>query len=156
MNRAFAVESWFIDGNRTSADELAPLVAAGHFLVLECARQSGNELGAAVLVQSVRSDLPPSHGYLGMLSVLPELQGMGLGVRMVRVAEAMAEAGGATAMRLRIMHLREELSRWYKHLGYREVGTSPCAHPGLKRPCHFVDMVKPLATQQYDLAAGAA
>ena len=48
-------------------------------------------------------------------------------------------------MSLRIVSLREELSRWYKSLGYREVGTSPFVHPALKRPCHFIDMAKPLA-----------
>lgn len=155
VNRAFAVESWFVDGQRTSADELVPLVAAGSFLVLECAGANG--LGAAVMVQTARGDLPPAHGYLGMLSVLPELQGMGLGQRLVRVGEAMAEASGATAMRLRIIHLREELSRWYKRLGYRPIGTAPCTAPLLKRPCHFIEMVKPLVTPQYsDLAAGAA
>jgi hypothetical protein len=70
---------------------------------------------------------------------------MGLGLRLVRVAEAMAEATGATLMTLRIINLREELSRWYKGLGYREVGTTPFSHPQLKRPCHFIEMARPLA-----------
>jgi hypothetical protein len=66
-------------------------------------------------------------------------------VRLVRVAEAMAEAAGATSMNLRIVNLREELSRWYKSLGYREVGTTPFTHHSLKRPAHFIDMSRPLA-----------
>jgi len=143
INRAFAIERVFIDGDRTTAEEIASLIASGCFLVLEC----GGGIGAAVLVQGPgqHPGVPPSHAYLGMLSVQPELQGMGLGVRLVRVAEAMAEAAGATSMSLRIVNLREELSRWYKSLGYREVGTTPFTHHSLKRPAHFIDMARPLA-----------
>jgi ribosomal protein S18 acetylase RimI-like enzyme len=143
VNRAFEVERAFLDGERTSTDEIAAFIASGWFLVLEYA----GGIGAAVLVQGPgeRAGSAPSRAYFGMLSVQPELQGMGLGVRLVRVAEAMAEAAGAASMGLRIVSLREELSRWYRSLGYREVGTAPFTDPSLKRPCHFIEMVKPLA-----------
>jgi ribosomal protein S18 acetylase RimI-like enzyme len=158
VNRAFAVEASFIEGQRTSTDEIAALIRSGGFLVLE----SDRGICAAVLFvrPGERASLPASHAYFGMLSVSPELQGMGLGRRLVRVAEAMAEASGATSMRLRIINLREELSRWYKSLGYREVGTAPCANIPIKRPCHFIDMEKPLGDPLYAVgateAAGAA
>jgi ribosomal protein S18 acetylase RimI-like enzyme len=77
-----------------------------------------------------------------MLSVEPSLQGMGLGTRLVRIAEAMCEAMGASSVRLRIVNLREELARWYKSLGYREVGTYPYEHRPVKQPCHFVELHK--------------
>jgi ribosomal protein S18 acetylase RimI-like enzyme len=145
VNRAYEVESSFIEGQRTSAAEIEPLIRAGGFLVLECA--SG--IGAAILVQGPgeRPGLPPSHAYFGMLSVLPELQGMGLGRRLVQVAEAMAEAAGATSMTIRVINLREELSRWYRSLGYREVGTAPYNHRSVKRACHFIEMAKPLLAE---------
>lgn len=157
VNRAFEVERVFLDGERTTADEIAALIASGWFLVLEYA----GGIGAAVLVQGPgqRPGAPPSHAYFGMLSVQPELQGMGLGVRLVRVAEAVAEASGATQMTLRILSLREELSRWYKSLGYREIGSAPFDHPALKRPCHFVEMAKSLSPSPPSYAgreAGAA
>jgi ribosomal protein S18 acetylase RimI-like enzyme len=144
VNHAFAVERSFLDGHHITAEEISSLIATGNFLVLEY----GGGLCAAVLVQGPgqREGVPSSHAHLGLLSVLPELQGMGLGLRLVRVAEAMAEATGATSMSLRIINLREELSRWYRSLGYREVGTAPCTHRSLKRPCHFVDMARSLAS----------
>jgi len=144
VNRAYAVERSFIDGERTTAKEISQLIESGGFLVLEYA----GGLCGAVLVQlpGQRAGVPPSHAYFGMLSVLPELQGKGLGLRLVRVAEAMAEATGATSMSLRIINLRKELSRWYKSLGYHEVGTTPYTHPAAKRPCHFIEMAKPLAS----------
>lgn len=147
VNRAYAIEAHFLDGDRTTAREIADLIAAGGFLVLE---HSGG-IGAAVLFQAPggRAGLPPHAAYFGMLSVAPELQGMGLGRRMVQVAEAMAEASGATAIQIRVINLREELSRWYKSLGYREVGTLPYtpSHPHRvpKRACHFIEMSKRLA-----------
>jgi ribosomal protein S18 acetylase RimI-like enzyme len=157
VNRAYEVERFFLEDERTTADEIAGLIRSGGFLVLEY--EGG--ICAAILFQGPgqRDDVPPTHAYFGMLSVVPELQGMGLGLRLVRVAEAMAEASGATGMSLRVVSLREELSRWYKSLGYREVGTTPFDHSGLKRPCHFIEMAKPLApdsARYADSAVGAA
>lgn len=146
VNDAYAIERSFVDGDRTSEDEVAAMTEAGVFLVLE---QAGG-LAAAVYIER-RGDT----AYFGMLSVRPGLQGMGLGQRMVRIAEAMAEAVGATAMTLRIINLREELGRWYRGLGYREVGTSPYTHRPLKRPCHFVEMHKDLGVAPMaELGAG--
>lgn len=135
VNDAYAIEKSFIDGDRTDEDEIAAMTERGVFLVLE---QAGG-LAAAVYLER-RGEA----AYFGMLSVRPGLQGMGLGKRLVRIAEAMAEATGATAMTLRIINLREELGRWYRGLGYREVGTTPYTHRPMKRPCHFVDMHKEL------------
>lgn len=145
VNRAYAIEAPFIDGNRTSTAEIAELIHAGGFLVLE---HSGG-IGAAVWFQApgVRAGLPAHTAYFGMLSVAPELQSQGLGRRLVQVAEALAEASGATAIQIRVINLREELMRWYKSLGYREVGTSPYTgrtdNRAPKRACHFIDMAKP-------------
>jgi len=59
-------------------------------------------------------------------------------------------------MSIRVINLREELSRWYKSLGYREVGTEPFNHHSLKRPCHFIEMTKPLVVVAPRYAAHAA
>lgn len=151
VNRAYAIEAFFVEGDRTSPGEIAGMMERGEFIVLE----RGATLGACVYVEA-----PPCHGalvaglwaghqgYFGMLSVLPELQGLGLGTRMVRIAEAICEAGGATTMSIRIINLREELGRWYRSLGYREVGTTPYSHRPVKRPCHFVNMERRLTPSQ--------
>jgi ribosomal protein S18 acetylase RimI-like enzyme len=132
VNAAYAVEEFFVDGDRTSAAEIAELVARGTFVVLEDDRR----LAAAVYVE---------RGYFGMLSVRPERQGMGIGTRLVRIAEALCEAQGCREVDLRIINLREELGRWYRSLGYREVGVRPYDHRAVKQPCHFVEMRKRLA-----------
>jgi N-acetylglutamate synthase-like GNAT family acetyltransferase len=141
VNRAYEVEGFFVDGLRTSAEEIARMIRAGTFLVLE---RAGDRpaLAAAVYVET-----SPEGGYFGMLSVSPEMQGMGLGTRLVRIAEAMCEAMGAPTVRLRIVNLREELGRWYRSLGYEEIGTTPYDHRPVKQPCHFVEMQRSIIAQ---------
>jgi ribosomal protein S18 acetylase RimI-like enzyme len=140
VNRAYEVEGFFVDGNRTTAEEIATLVARGTFLVLERSVENDD----AVLAAAVYVDHGPDGGYIGMLSVDPALQGQGLGTRLVRIAEAMCEAMEATSVRLRIVNLREELARWYRSLGYEEAGTFPYDGRPVKQPCHFVEMTKQL------------
>jgi len=132
INRAYAVESFFVEGDRTTAAEIAHMIGRGTFLVLEY--EQG--LAGAVFVEH--------RGYFGMLSVAPEVQGYGLGTRLVRIAEALCEALGCPTMDLKIVSVREDLGRWYRSLGYHEVGTAPYTHRPVKVPCHFVEMRKQL------------
>lgn len=143
VNRAYAIEGFFVEGERTDAAEIERLVRTGAFVVLE---QAGDRpaLAGAVYVEA-----RPEGGYFGMLSVAPELQGMGLGTRLVRIAEAMCEAMGARTVRLRIVNLREELGRWYRSLGYEAIGTAPYDHRPVKQPCHFVEMERAISRQIY-------
>lgn len=150
VNRAYAVESFFVDGDRTSAGEIRELMERGHFIVLE----HGGGLAAGVYLD-LRLDLRDGSAYLGMLSVDPAFQGHGLGTRLVRIVEALAEAAGCHEVTLRIINLREELGRWYRSLGYAECGTSPYEHRPVKQACHFVEMRKVLR-RVGDLAAVAA
>ena len=138
VNRAYAVEQFFVEGDRTDAAEIAEMMTKGTFLVLDRADEQG--LAAAVYVT-----VTGEQGYFGMLAVGPGLQGQGIGKRMVRIAEALAEAAGCTRMTMKIVNLREELGRWYRSLGYREVGTTPyVVQRPVKRSCHFVDMARSL------------
>jgi GNAT superfamily N-acetyltransferase len=141
VNRAYAVEHFFVEGDRTDAVEIAQMMTTGTFLVLDRALE-GDERGLAAAVYVT---VTGEQGYFGMLAVGPGLQGQGIGKRMVRIAEALAEAAGCTRMTMKIVNLREELGRWYRSLGYREVGTTPyVVHRPVKRSCHFVDMARSL------------
>lgn len=147
VNRAYEVESFFVDGDRTCADEIRELMVQGDFIVLE--HSAG--LAAAIYVEGQDVDT----AYFGMLSVDPEFQGKGLGTRLVRIVEALSEASGCTAVRMRIINLREELGRWYRSLGYVECGTTPYEHRRVKQPCHFIEMTKMLRSVTADAAAAA-
>jgi len=138
VNDCYAVEAFFVDGTRTNEAEIAQLASRGHFLVLD--RAGGGGLAGAVFIR-----IDGDRGYFGMLSVASDLRNLGIGRRLVGVAEAMGSALGCSVMDLQIVNLREELGPWYRSLGYSEVGTEPYEHRDLKRPCHFIKMSKPLA-----------
>jgi len=123
-------------GSRDDPDSVAAAIAGRSAREVEDLVSGAGGVAAAVYVER--------RGYFGMLSVAPALQGHGLGKRLVRIAEALCEAAGCDVMRLRIINLREELGRWYRSLGYREVGTTPYTHRPVKQPCHFIDMERPL------------
>jgi GNAT superfamily N-acetyltransferase len=137
INRAYRVEDFFVDGDRISEREVAAL--ATQLVVLD-----GSEGGLAAAIQV---DPTGERGYFGLLSVDPAYQGLGLGRRMVAVAEALCEAMGCRRMGLKVVNIREELAPWYRRLGYRETGaTAPFTDPRAKRPCHFVEMEKAFAS----------
>jgi ribosomal protein S18 acetylase RimI-like enzyme len=67
------------------------------------------------------------HAYFGMFAVRPEVQGGGLGRRVLAEAERLArEEWGADEMHLTVITAREDLIAWYLRRGYTRTGrTSP-------------------------------
>lgn len=137
VNRAFLVERFFVDGDRTSPAAVARMLETGTFLLAE----TDGRLVACVYVE-VRGD----QGYFGMLSVDPARQGEGLGRRLVDAAEDRCRRRGCRVMEIRVVDLRRELPPLYRRLGYAEVGTEPFPDTErAKAACHFIVMTKPLA-----------
>ena len=138
VNRAFQVESFFIDGDRLDPERLRGYFDKGRFLVVE-------ENGA--LVGCICVELQSDHSYLGLLSVEPSLQRVGLGRRLVAAAEEFARNMGSNRMELTVVHLRTELPAFYEKLGYKVVGTEPIRkemETRVTQPCHFIRMAKAL------------
>lgn len=137
VNDAYQVERSFKRGDRTTEAEVRRLLGEGSFLVLDHP-ESG--LAASVFVSA-----SGRRGRFGLLSVKPALQGLGLGRRLIGVAELFCRAQGCEVMELSVVNLREELPPFYRSLGYEECGTAPFpTEPGLERPVHFIVMEKPL------------
>jgi GNAT superfamily N-acetyltransferase len=137
VNVAFrAAESFFVEGDRITAEILRPMLEKGNFLLAE---------DSAGLVGCVYLDLRGERAYFGLLAVDPARQHRGLGRRLIDQAENHARAAGCRVMDLRIVSVREELSLFYRRLGYLETGTEPFPEEiKSKLPCHFVLMSKPL------------
>jgi GNAT superfamily N-acetyltransferase len=137
VNRAYRVEEFFVGGDRTTTEEIRAQQRRGDFLVLD---RGDGSLAAGVYVE-----LRGERGFFGPLAVAPDLQGSGLGRRLIAVAEAVCAARGCRLMELQVVNLRAELPPFYRSLGYRECGTSPFpADAPAKLPCHFIHMAKPL------------
>ena len=137
VNVAFrAAESFFVEGDRITAEILRPMLEKGNFLLAE---------DSAGLVGCVYLDLRAERAYFGLLAVDPARQHRGLGRRLIDEAENHARAAGCRVMDLRIVSVREELPPFYRRLGYVETGTAPFPEEIKSQlPCHFVLMSKPL------------
>ena len=62
-------------------------------------------------------------GYFGMFSVLPGLQGAGIGKQVLAECERIArEDWGLPAMRMTVIDLRDTLIAFYERRGYRRTG----------------------------------
>lgn len=136
VNRAYEVERFFVEGDRTSVEAVRQELRSGAFLLVE--RPDGS-LGGCVHVA-----VEKGRGTFGMLAVDPDDQKRGIGAALVRAAEAYARAHGATAMDIAVVNVRADLLPYYARLGYAPVGTAPYVHRPVTQPVHFVMMAKEL------------
>jgi GNAT superfamily N-acetyltransferase len=141
INRAYGVERFFVNGNRTSDAAVAERLdrADAVFLVVDDGAAPG-ELAGAVYVE-IRGD----RGYVAMLSVDPRRQGSGLGRLLMTAAEEHCRAAGCTFLDIEVVNLRAELPAFYVKFGYAPYGTAPFPSvERLSRSAHLVLMTKPL------------
>ena len=122
IQRAFAYMEGRIDPS-SSLHRLTPsgLAASGEVWVL------GRPAVACMVLKPEDSGL-----YLGKLAVEPALQGRGLGRLMMARAEERARELGLGFIRLETRVELAENHRFYRALGFEEVGRR--AHPGFDRP----------------------
>jgi len=136
VNAAFAVEKAFVDGERTSAEEIHQLLGKGVFLLAD------GDAGAPAACAYVEQR--GYRAYLGMLSVDPARQGAGLGKQMMTVAVEYCRSRRVRSLDIKILSLRTELPPFYRKLGFVEEGTGPYVNPQCTRPAHFILMSKNL------------
>ena len=60
--------------------------------------------------------------YLGMFSVSPQLQGAGIGKKLLQAAEEYAQHVNCTTIYMSVISVRSELIDWYKRHGYADTG----------------------------------
>jgi ribosomal protein S18 acetylase RimI-like enzyme len=95
----------------------------------------------------------PNGLYLGMLSVRPNLQGEGIGKKLLQAAEIHAREFGCDKIFMTVISVRQQLIDWYIRHGYQLTGErKPFAVPdkrfGIpKQELEFVVLEKTLATQ---------
>src|ERR1700681_167457 len=136
INNAFLVELFFIERDRTNPEMVRSLMEKGKFLLAE----DGPSLAGCVYVE-----LRGARGYLGMLSVDPARQNMGLGRQLMAAAEDYFRDAGCTFSDLMIVNVRTELLAMYRGFGYVETGTAAYENRfPTKIPVHFIAMSKPL------------
>ena len=115
----WTTEADLLGGQRTDRAMILDLLEHARFrLVFE-----DTTLLASVQIEPLDVDTAE----IGMLAVLPERQGQGIGRRLLFDAETVASQNlGARRLRMRVLHQRQELIDYYQRLGYQPTGeTAP-------------------------------
>ena len=112
----WTTEADFLDGERIDPKVLRADIERPRSRVL-VAERDGRMLACVHIAED------DGAGYLGMFSVLPELQGAGIGKQLMAEAERVVrEDWRLPAMRMTVIDLREELIAFYERRGYRRTG----------------------------------
>ncbi len=114
--RGWTTEADFLGGRRTGADDVSACLGRERSRIL-LAERDGRLLACAHLAEE------DSTGYFGMFSVKPDLQGGGIGKRVLAEAERIArDEWKLPAMRMTVIDIRDELIAFYERRGYRRTG----------------------------------
>lgn len=139
--KGWTTEANLVSGDiRTDINQMEELMktAGTAFLVYE------NEAGT--LEGSVFLHKKEDKLYLGMLSVLPEIQAKGIGKKLMTAAEAYALQQHCASIYMRVISARLELIAWYEKQGYKNTGqTEPFEdnkYGTALKPLEFVIMEK--------------
>lgn len=116
----WAHESDYIDGQRTSLADLKADLAIADMLVLR--ESAGGPILACVVVEPITEAGGGKVGYIGMLTVKPDLQAGGVGRVLLAAAEDHARGFGADRARMTVVSIRDTLIDWYLRRGYHLTG----------------------------------
>lgn len=121
----WTTEADFLDGNRIDPQVLLDDIARDRSRVLIAEREGA-------LLACAHVALVDGAGYFGMFSVVPTLQGAGLGSRLLHEAERVVrEEWHAPVMRMTVIDIRDSLIAYYERRGY--------VRTGMKKPFPYGD-----------------
>lgn len=146
INRAYVAEAEFVRGVRTDRLDLHEKISTPNtwFLVIDAPPVDGQpRLAGCVCV-----DCDGKRGHIGLLSVNPDLQGTGMGARLLKAAESHCQQQMCCPIiELDVVSLRTELFGFYEHMGFVRTGVLPFPdEEKLIQPAHLVVMQKRAAT----------
>ncbi|MDQ6902418.1 MAG: GNAT family N-acetyltransferase [Bacteroidota bacterium] len=137
-------EAHLLTGIRIDEEELTGILKNDSSFFLKYSEEK--IIKACVLLEKHDSAL-----YLGMLSVMPGLQGKGIGKQLLKAAEINAHKLGCNKIYMTVISVRYELIEWYKRHGYFDTGIKK-PFPGEGRnvlvptPLEFIVLEKKLFT----------
>lgn len=112
----WTTEADLLDGIRVDEERLKEFIEKKDSMILKYTDNENRIIGCVHLEK---------HGYklyLGMLTVSPELQGMGIGKAMMKEAEVQAKAVNCSAVYMSVITDRSVLVNWYIKHGYKNTG----------------------------------
>ncbi len=116
--QGWTYESDLLQGElRTDEAEIEALLRDSSVTLLTCRNEQSQIQGCVCLTQK------PAGLYLGMLTVQPDLQGAGIGKKLLAAADEHARSLGISRIFMTVFTVREELLAWYERHGYQRNGT---------------------------------
>ncbi|NII25899.1 GNAT family N-acetyltransferase [Pseudoflavitalea sp. X16] len=115
-SRSWTSESHLVAGQRTTENILRDLIAQPPVTMLKYTNEQGEVLGCVLLEQK------DGTLYLGMLSVSPQAQALGIGSKLLQQGEAFAREHQYHSVTITVINLRHELIDWYRRKGFVPTG----------------------------------
>jgi ribosomal protein S18 acetylase RimI-like enzyme len=141
--KGWDTEADLLDGTRTDEDVLREIMSRSDTTILKY-EEDGKLVGCVELRKE------GSRLYLGMLSVKPDLQGGGIGKRLMEASEAIGREQHCHTVFMTVISVRRKLIGWYLRSGYSLTGErKPFAFPDArwgipKQELEFVVLEKKL------------
>jgi GNAT superfamily N-acetyltransferase len=112
----WTTEADLLGGQRIDVERIVEMIATSGNVILVCEQDH-------VLVACVHLERTDSDCYLGLLTVQPTRQGVGLGRQLIEAAEGWAIAHWSSRfMHMTVLAQRPELIAWYERRGYSRTG----------------------------------
>lgn len=114
--KGWTTEADFLAGQRTDITAIMEIIQSSNSLMLLAEQNS--EIWGCVFLQQEGRDC-----YVGMVTVNPQKQALGLGRQILAIAEDYAKKSmKAQKVVMTVITLRHELIAWYERRGYRRTG----------------------------------
>ncbi|HVG40551.1 MAG TPA: GNAT family N-acetyltransferase [Chitinophagaceae bacterium] len=113
--KGWTTEAHLLDGIRTDEASLKEMMNCNDAVILKYI--DANNLVGCVYLQKQAGQM-----YLGMLSVLPEIQAKGIGKQLLKASEEYAKQKKCDVIQMTVISVRTELINWYERHGYFQTG----------------------------------
>jgi GNAT superfamily N-acetyltransferase len=114
--KGWTTEADLLGGIRIDDHSLLALMDKQGAVFLKCT-DAKNELLGCVYLHRQQEQL-----YLGMLTVSPDKQALGIGKRLLEASEQYAQEQGCTVIAMTVISVRHELISWYERRGFKRTG----------------------------------
>ncbi len=135
--RGWTSEADLLGGIRTTEKSLLETIQTTKTSIFKF-EENDKLLGCVTLVEKENSL------YLGMLTVSPDLQGGGIGKKLLTFAEIFAQEKNIPTIEMTVISVRSELIAWYERNGYKKTGETkpfPMNDPNFGEPKQFLEFV---------------
>jgi ribosomal protein S18 acetylase RimI-like enzyme len=135
--KGWTTEEHLLGGIRTDEGDLSELLQKKNVTILKYT-ESGKIIGSVYLEKQAYKL------YLGMLTVSPELQGGGIGKKLMQAAEDFAIENNIHKVSMTVISVRKELIEYYERRGYKKTGETkpfPMNDPKFGLPKQHLDFI---------------